>query len=151
MQVKKTTHIDLKKAISDVKNMTAKVGFFESAKYEDGTPVASVAVWNEYGSPTKNQPPRPFMRPAMNNQGQWKTIFLSASKQAWKDGNFKRPFELVAMTVQGNIKENISNLKSPALSPNTLAIRRAEGNNSDKPLMDTQYMLKSVTYEVSNG
>lgn len=151
MKVKKTVHIDIKKTIEQVKNIQAKVGFFSSARYEDGTPVATVAIWNEYGSPKQKRPPRPFMRPAMNNKEAWKSIFVKASKQAWQDGNFQRPFELVAMTVQGDIKENISSLTAPALSATTLAIRKQNGNNSSKPLIDTKYMLTSVTYEVTNG
>jgi len=39
-------------------SLKVRVGIFESAKYEDGTPVAAVAFWNEYG--TANIPPRPF-------------------------------------------------------------------------------------------
>ena len=40
-----------------------KVGFFSTARYEDGTPVAAVAAWNEFG--TKNIPERPFFRRAI--------------------------------------------------------------------------------------
>ena len=39
------------------------VGFFADAKYQDGTPVAAVAAWNEFG--TKNIPERPFFRNAL--------------------------------------------------------------------------------------
>ena len=40
-----------------------KVGFFSTAKYQDGTPVAAVAAWNEFG--TKTIPERPFFRNAL--------------------------------------------------------------------------------------
>ena len=33
---------------------SVQVGFFSTAKYQDGTPVAAVAAWNEFG--TKNIP-----------------------------------------------------------------------------------------------
>ena len=36
------------------------VGFMEGATYPDGTPVAAVAFWNEFGK--EGQPPRPFFR-----------------------------------------------------------------------------------------
>ena len=36
------------------------VGFMEGATYPDGTPVAAVAFWNEYGGPGRQ--PRPFFR-----------------------------------------------------------------------------------------
>jgi hypothetical protein len=37
---------------------TLRVGFLENAKYPDGTPVAAVAAWQNYG--TGSIPPRPF-------------------------------------------------------------------------------------------
>ena len=40
-----------------------KVGFFSTARYEDGTPVAAVAAWNEFG--TETIPERPFFRNAL--------------------------------------------------------------------------------------
>ena len=39
------------------------VGFFSTAKYPDGTPVAAVAAWNEFGTERNGQqhvPERPF-------------------------------------------------------------------------------------------
>ena len=36
------------------------VGFFDTDQYPDGTYVAQVAYWNEFG--TKGMPARPFMR-----------------------------------------------------------------------------------------
>ena len=41
-----------------------QVGFFSSAKYPDGTPVAAVAAWNEFG--TKRIKERPFFRNAIS-------------------------------------------------------------------------------------
>ena len=54
------------KALEDIaKRMgggEVSVGFMEGATYPEGTPVAAVAFWNEYGVPSHNQPPRPFFR-----------------------------------------------------------------------------------------
>lgn len=155
MQVKRVSHIDLAKKIQQIKGIKAKVGFFSSAVYEDGTPVAEVAIQNEFGVPQKNIPPRPFMRPAMDNQGTWKTIFKNESIKAFKTGNFKTPFVAVASTVQGNIKENIATLKSPALADSTIQARKNKSSKKnpaktiEKPLVDSGLMLTSVQYEVS--
>jgi len=155
MKTVKKTNIDIKKAIQNAKNINAKVGFFSSSKYEDGTPVAQVAIQNEYGNPQKGQPPRAFMRPAMDNQDVWKKLFLKASKISFKTGDFRKPFQLVAMTVQGNIKENIANLTSPALAQSTIDARKRRNSNKnpaktiEKPLVDTGYMLSQVQYEVT--
>ena len=42
------------------------------AKYPDGTSVALVAAFNEYGSPSRGQPPRPFFRNMIaRNEASW--------------------------------------------------------------------------------
>jgi len=38
------------------------VGFLAGATYPDGTSVPLVAALNEFGVPSHNQPPRPFIR-----------------------------------------------------------------------------------------
>src|SRR6478672_3144351 len=43
-------------------NPEVKVGFFENSTYPDGTSVPMVAAINEFGAPSRGQPPRPFMR-----------------------------------------------------------------------------------------
>ena len=42
-----------------------RVGFFSTARYDDGTPVATVAAINEFGSREANIPERPFFRQAI--------------------------------------------------------------------------------------
>ena len=39
-----------------------RVGFFSTAKYEDGTSAAEVAATNEFGDPDRGIPERPFFR-----------------------------------------------------------------------------------------
>ena len=46
-----------------------RVGFFENSVYPNGQKVAEVATIQEYGAPSKNIPPRPFMRPTQENHG----------------------------------------------------------------------------------
>ena len=41
------------------------IGFFKDAVYDNGTPVTTVAVVNEYG--TESRPERPYMRTAVND------------------------------------------------------------------------------------
>lgn len=54
-----------KAAIRDIERKAqqgahTRVGFLEGQTYPDGTSVAQVAAWDEFG--TKTSPPRPFMR-----------------------------------------------------------------------------------------
>jgi hypothetical protein len=55
----------LEVALQTLGNKVGKVGWFEGAKYPDGTQVAYVATIQEYGYSPKNIPPRPFMRPTI--------------------------------------------------------------------------------------
>ena len=41
------------------------VGFFKTARYSDGTYVAAVAAWNQFGVPSRNIPERPFLTNAI--------------------------------------------------------------------------------------
>ena len=47
---------DKLRKIANLDNIELNVGFFENAKYPDGTPVAYVAYLNEYGG-AKRPPP----------------------------------------------------------------------------------------------
>jgi hypothetical protein len=153
----KTVHkknIDVRKIAKDIKRLNAKVGFFDTATYEDGIPVAQVAMIQEYGAPQKNIPPRPFMRPAKeNNQKTWKKTFTYGINQSFKTGDFKQAFNLVGMQAQSDIKTAIKNVTTPALAESTKKARLTgkvkNAKTATKPLVDTGYMLASVEYEVS--
>ncbi len=158
MRVIKRTHINLTKNIADIKNIKAQVGFFDSAKYEDGTPVAVIAQQNEYGNLNKNIPPRPFMRPARDdNKSAWGKIAMQGTKQVLEGKkNIKQVFDLLALKVEGDIKIAIKQVTKPSLKESTVRARLRGKNQGKsvsltvaKPLIDTGYMLASVTHEVS--
>lgn len=157
MIAKRISNIDIKKAVSKIKGIQTKAGFFGSSKYEDGTSVASVAIMQEYGVPQNNTPPRAFMRPAkINNENKWKNTFQRTMMNAFADGNFSKPFEIIGMVVQGDIKKAIKDVTAPALKESTVRARlrgKKQGKSVSptitKPLIDSGYMLNSVQYEVS--
>jgi len=145
MKVNKKTGIDIEKMANNLANMKVQVGFLSSAKYEDGTSVAQVAISNEYGVPQKRQPPRPFMRQALKKSGEWKKTFdFMIKKDFARGGDFKTSFDTLGSVVQGDIKISIKELISPALAQSTI-----DKKGFSKPLIDTGYMLDSVNYEVS--
>ena len=49
-------------ATSVARDPKVDVGFLEGALYPDGTSVALVAAVNEFGAPSRGQPPRPYFR-----------------------------------------------------------------------------------------
>lgn len=126
------------------KHANLAVGFFESAKYDDGTQVAQVAqvaFWQEYG--TIKIPPRPFFRNAITkNAKKWVDTLETALKST--DGNFKKAFGILGEVAVGDIKTSITNLGSPPNAPSTIKSKK-----SSNPLIDTGLMRNSVTYEVS--
>ena len=118
-----------------------KVGFFSTARYEDGTPVAAVAAWNEFG--TKNIPERPFFRQAIAQMEDGIANIIKAGidpKKGIVDG---RLADVIGAYAQGEIQDSITSLKEPPNNPATIA-RKGSGN----PLVDTGFMRDSVTWQV---
>ena len=125
---------------SQVKRLA--VGFFETARYPDGTPVAAVAAWNEYG--TKRIPERPFFRQALDAAVRPVSRLIE---------NAIDPKELVVdkilagrigETVKGEIEQRIVDLREPANAPSTIAKK-----GSSNPLIGkTSTMRQSVTWDI---
>ncbi len=154
-------------------NRTLKVGFLEGATYpdENGTPVAQVAFWLNYGH--GKTPPRPFF-----------TDLIAAKSNSWGDAlarilelndwDVDKSLELMGEGIAGQVRQAIVDLDSPALSKVTLMLRKmlkddpslvvtgatvgeaarrvAEGESSDgvstKVGVFTGHLLNSVDYEV---
>lgn len=137
--------LDVSKVLRGLDDHEGRVGWFESARYEDGTPVAYVATIHEFGSGAI--PARPFMRPAVAEHGQeWLDQLAAGAKKAVQPGATLTPLmvlEAVAMMAAGNVAEMIQAVNSPPLDPRTVARK-----GFDKPLVDTGQMFQSVTGKV---
>lgn len=131
--------------VKGLDGLEAKVGWFESALYPDGTPVAYVATIHEFG--TDKIPARPFMRPAVADHGQeWMDQLAAGARMAIESDGAMRPVEVldaVAQVAAGNVGDAIQAVMSPALKPVTIA-RKGHA----KPLIDTGQMFQSVTGKV---
>lgn len=109
-----------------LKDKQVKAGFTEQSKYEDGAPVAYVAVIQEFGDASRSLPPRPFMRPTMaRDQEEWKSIAEKGAKQISKgtsttDALMNKLGEKAA----GGIKKSIAEVTSPPLTLTTLRLRK---------------------------
>lgn len=146
----------LRLLLDGVSDKVGKVGFFDTAKYEDGTPVAYVAVIQEYGAPEQGIPPRPFMRPTVEaKQADWKAIATQGAK-AMLNGKAtgEQVLEAIGLKAAGDIRRTISQVTTPALAQATVdARRRGKADkmtvgNLTKPLVDTGTLLNSVTSKV---
>jgi len=119
---------------------TLRVGFLENARYPDGTQVAAVAAFQDFGTGTI--PPRPFFR-----------NMVAAKSPEWPKGiatqlrltNYNVPLTLqrTGAAIQGQLKQSIQDTNAPPLARST--VRR---KGFDKPLIDTGLMWRSVDYEV---
>lgn len=135
----------LNKELSGVLNKnkeTLEVGFFETAKYENGEYVAEIAKTQEYG--TLKIPKRPFFRIAINeNQGKWLGILKN---QMLVNDDLNLSLNQVGEIVRGDIVKSIMEMNSP---PNAETTIKAKG--SSKPLIDTGFMRASVTFKVGKN
>lgn len=142
----------LKKFIKDSDKNSVTAGFLGNQTYENGEQVGDVAKKNEFGVVAQNQPPRPFMRPAIdiikeNAQG----IMSQGITQGISGGSsIEDSLAELGQYSASEIMAAIRNVTTPQLSPRTIAARRERGNTSVKPLEDTETMINSVDYEVSS-
>lgn len=135
-----------------------RVGFLEGATYPDGTPVAAVAQYNEFG--TSRIPPRPFMRNAISEHShEWGKLLGAALKMT--DGDVDKALDVTAekivLQIQDSIREGafaplVQSTIDARLRPEKRAGRLKTVNmeTAVKPLIDTGHMLDSVGYEVSD-
>lgn len=147
----------LRATLAGLEDKTGKVGWFENAKYEGGTPVAYVAAINEYGVAGKI-PARPFMRPTVAQRlGEWRNLVQRGAKAITRgEATSTTVMEAVTQTAAGNIAETIAGITSPALAESTVKNRlrkKADGKtigNLTKPLIDTKLMINSLTSVVED-
>ena len=158
------------------KKLSMQVGWFPSARYDNATPVAAVAVTNEFGNAPI--PARPFMRPAARqNANAWAKLFAKDIRQL----PLQYALDNLGFRVEGDIRKSISAVWNPPLKAVTIynrikkhdsfikrdkngqidwiktekardnAVAKAVGTHAGiaKPLIDTGYMIASVTHEVS--
>ena len=124
-----------------------KVGFFEKAKYPDGTPVASVASWNEFGTKTTAGkqiiPERPFFRNAIPKMKE-RIVDITVKRVPADLHVSKQDARLMGSACKGILQTEIRDLNQPPNAPRTI-----ERKGSSNPLIADGFMRISVTYEIS--
>lgn len=118
------------------------VGVFASAKYPDGTPVAAVAAWNEFGTATI--PERPAIRIA--NKENEKNLLNLIKKTVDPETMVITPRVggLIGANHQGVTQQSITKLSTPANAPGTIKAKK-----SSNPLIDTGFYRNSITFKVN--
>ena len=138
------------------------VGVFASARYPDGTPVAAVGLWQEFGTRKKNGqvhiPQRPWMRNG-NARAKPKMLEVIKARVDPLELVIKQPLaELLGALVQGEYQQEITDLKEPPNAEVTVKgglirsyhgkIIWIKGKKSSNPLIDTGTLRTAITYEV---
>ena len=134
----------LSAALSKYKDMNAsvRVGVLENATYPDGTPVAMVAFWNEYG--TRTSPVRAFFRTTVSEQK--KNWVLSVQNLMKMHNDPKQVMGLIGIHMQEQIVQSINTWSDPPNSAYTIAKK-----GFDKPLVETGLLMRSIKSEVGDG
>lgn len=139
----------------------AMVGWFESATYDDKdeTPVAFVAAQNEYGNPAKRIPARPFMRPTViEKRTEWQGVIdRMANRILEGKASSDDALTVIGEKAAADIREKITDIWEPELSPVTIKNRLSRYRNQNKvgnlykPLVDTGHMLATLTSRVQEN
>jgi hypothetical protein len=124
---------------------TLKVGFLSGATYPDGTSVALVAAVNEYGSPSRGIPPRPFFRGMIAEKSSGWPAAIATNLKA-KDYDVDATLRVVGEGIKGQLQTAITEFSGVPLAPATVAAK-----GSTKQLIDTAQMLNSVDYTVDES
>ena len=125
-----------------------EVGFFATAKYPDGTPVASVAAWNEFGTKRNGKthiPERPFFRQAVAQMEKDVPKILKAGIDPEAGVVDRQLAGQIGAHAQSLVEGRIADLDTPENAPSTIK-RKGEGK---KPLVDTAQMSQSVTWKIT--
>ena len=117
------------------------VGWFENQRYDDGTSVAQVARWNEFGTKA-GIPERPFMRRTMlEHEREWVEMLKTLVQRALdNDKDIDIALKQFGEFVAGDIQATIL---AGGFKPNAKSTIRRKGEGK-LPLIDTGIMISSI-------
>lgn len=104
------------------KGIILEVGIFKESTTQDGTAsLASIYATHEFGSPKRKIPARPTLRPTVDRNGGYRKK-VSEAAAAINAGQLTPMEALIELgeTIAGDVKQAITDLKSPGLAPSTL-------------------------------
>jgi hypothetical protein len=131
---------DMAKQVSSAQ--AVRVGWLEGAVYPSGVPVALVAAMDEFGVPSRGQPPRPAFRNMIAaKQGEWPKAIADLLKTNNYDA--KITLQQTGEAVARQLRQSIIEITEPPLKPSTI-----KRKGFDKPWIETGFLLSKVDYEV---
>ena len=153
----------------------AQIGWPEGKQYPDGTPVAYIAAIQNFGVPERGLPPRPILKPTVDqNKDRWGKLSEKLVRDV-ANGNLDAvdALDTLGRVAAMDMQVAIAQINEPALSPVTVLLRKwrkagrtitgktvgeavqaiADGvdpGSDNKPLNDTGYLIASVTHGVGS-
>lgn len=125
------------------------IGYREGDRYPGGTELGVVARAQEFGTP--KIPPRPWIRPTLDSRKGHlaRTVAMALKTYAKTEASIRKMWGDRGKAMVVNLQQRIDKVAAPPLSARTLAKRRARGNTSEKPLVDTRAMRDRLAYRVA--
>lgn len=153
----------------------AKIGWPSGKAYEDGTSVAYVAAIQNFGVPERGLPPRPMLKPTIEeNKDRWAQVGRKLVREvATGDMDAADALDGMGRVAAMDLQATIAQINEPPLSAVTVLLRKwrkagrtvtgktvgeaadaiANGiapGSDNKPLNDTGYLIASVTHGVGS-
>ena len=117
--------------------------------YEDGITIATIAAVNNFGSADGKIPPRPFLAPAIEKGApQYQRLAeVMIPKVLSGEMAMKTLLEQMGNLAEGHVKQEITDLKTPANAESTIAAK-----GSDNPLIGkTGHLRQSIRYVIDDS
>lgn len=147
----KSSKINAKKFIDESKRHIGayvSIGVHEGAgAYPDGTLIAEVALFNEFG--TETAPERSFIRSTLEEHkadlNRWRQEFLQ--KMLLEGWTTEKALNAMGFRIAELVRNKIKSNVPPPNAPSTLRAKQRHGV-APNTLIDTGLLLRSVTYQV---
>lgn len=141
----------LKKALKQFKTAYVTVGVAPGAgEYADGTSVADVALWNEFG--TSKIPERSFIRSTLHEHqtqiNAWRSSLVEQVLESRM--TVHKALDILGFKIRELIRAKINSNIPPPNAPSTIAHKKREGV-PPRTLMETGLLARSIEYKVVVG
>ncbi len=130
------------KMLKELADLQVRIGFQQGEAFQDGVDMCDIAAWNELG--TEHSPSRPFLRKSVDENVDKINGFLQSKKQDLIRGeSAEQVLKEIGIFQKDLVQEKIT---EGSFVPNAASTIRKKG--SEKPLIDTGRMRKSVNYVI---
>jgi hypothetical protein len=122
----------------------------ENARSDDKVGNAGIGYIQEFGSPAKNIPARPFLIPGVKAvEGEVADLLADGARNVLEDRSIEASLTKAGIKATNSVKQTITKGEGfAALSETTLRARKRRGVSRTKPLIDTGQLRNSINYVV---